>query len=127
MTGNDGSSRIEGKHRLLPHERWFVSLVMKSRQAHQPSKSPRLDQNYGPEGISLIAAGFATAFPGQLAGCVGITLLIMFGSGGGSIVTVAFSLMGAGVLLGALGSVRYAQAGYAGRRFRGDRPFVRRF
>jgi hypothetical protein len=66
-----------------------------------------------------------TAFPGQVIACIGIVLL--FASGGhGSMLATAYWLMSAGVLLLVPGSIRYVQGIYAGRRFRENRPFVRR-
>jgi hypothetical protein len=112
--------------RLLPQERWFASYILERRRTHGNSSSTsRLDQNYGPEGIALMAAGFVTAFPGQVTACVGIILLIVSGDHG-SVLTIAYWLMFVGVLLVSAGSIRYIQGVYAGRRFRGDRPFVKR-
>jgi hypothetical protein len=84
-----------------------------------------MEQNYGSQGIALMSAGMVTAFPGQVVGCIGIVLLLTSGDHG-SILIAAYWTMGVGVLLVALGSIRYIQGVYAGRRFRGDRPFVKR-
>jgi hypothetical protein len=84
-----------------------------------------LEQNYGPEGITLIAAGMVTAFPGQVITLAGIIVLLASG-GHGAAVSVGYWMMAAGVLLIITGSIRYVQGVYAGRRFRGDRPFAKR-
>ena len=72
-----------------------------------------------------MAAGMVTAFPGQVIVCIGIVLLLASGDHG-SLLTIAYWLMCVGVVLLLPGSIRYIQGIYAGRRFRGDRPFVKR-
>jgi hypothetical protein len=110
---------------LLPPERWFASFILERRRTRRTSSPSRLDQNYGPEGIALMAAGMVTAFPGQVIVCIGIVLLLASGDHG-SLLTIAYWLMCVGVVLLLPGSIRYIQGIYAGRRFRGDRPFVKR-
>jgi hypothetical protein len=112
-------------HRLFPHERWFAAFILERQQSHRTPAILRMEQNYGPEGIGLMAAGLVTALPGQLIGCLGILLLLVSG-GHGSLPGVGYLLMGLGVLLVVPGSLRYIQGSRAGRSFRGDRPFVKR-
>ena len=85
-----------------------------------------VQRNYGLVGITLIAAGMATAVPGQVIVCIGIVLLLSSGDHG-SLVVTAYLLMSVGVLLLIPGSIRYVQGIYAGRRYRGDRPFMKSF
>jgi hypothetical protein len=125
VSGAGDRGDLASGHHLLPHERWFASLILKRQRTHRTPAILRMEQNYGPEGIALMSAGMMTAFPGQIIGCVGIVLLLTSGDHG-SVLTVAYWTMGAGVLLAALGSIRYVQGVYAGRRLRGDRPFVNR-
>jgi hypothetical protein len=121
----DDPADITRNLKLLPHERWFASFILGRQRTRRTPAILRMEQNYGPQGIALMSAGMVTAFPGQLIGCIGIVLLLTSG-GHGSALIVAFWTMGAGVLLAALGSIRYVRGVYSGRRFRGDRPFVKR-
>lgn len=125
MTRADDHGEIAGEHHLLPHERWFASLILERQRTHRTPPILRMEQNYGPEGIALMSAGMMTAIPGQIVVCVGIVLLLVSGDHS-PLVAVAFATMGVGVLLAALGSIRYVQGVYAGRQFRGDRPFMKR-
>jgi len=126
VTKNTGQKmQVAPGHRLLPLERWFALFILERRRTHRTSSPSLLDQNYGPEGIALMAAGMVTAFPGQVIVCIGIVLLLASG-GHGPLLVAGYWLMGTGVLLIIPGSIRYVQGIYAGRRFRGDRPFVKR-
>ncbi|MDQ1536250.1 MAG: hypothetical protein QOE58_643 [Actinomycetota bacterium] len=80
-----------------------------------------MEQNYGPEGITLWAAAVSTVFPGQLM--VGIGFLMASG-GGGALPTLGYWLGGLGAILMLLGSIRTFQ-GKAGRAFRDGRPYIR--
>jgi len=113
------------KPRLLPPERWFAAFILERQRTHRTPAILRIEQNYGPEGIALMAAGLFTALPGQLIGCIGIVLLLVSGDHG-SLPGIGYSLMGLGVLLVVPGSMRYIQGSKAGRQFREDRPFVKR-
>jgi hypothetical protein len=80
-----------------------------------------MQQNYGPEGLALLQAGFANLGPGFLITMAGV--LLQFLAAGGS--AVANYLAVAGVLIMLAGIMRYIQAGRAGRIYRNDRPFIR--
>jgi len=113
------------RRRLLPPERWFAAFILERQRNHRTTSVLRIEQNYGPEGIVLWAAGMVTVFPGQLIAVAGILLLLVAG-GSGSLQLAGYWLMGVGVMMILLGSVRYVQGVRAGRVFRGDRPFVKR-
>jgi hypothetical protein len=112
-------------HRLLPHERWLATLVVRRQQAHRPASVLRIEQNYGPDGIALWAAGYATTIPGELIAFIGILLLLLT-SDRGRHPAAAYAVIGLGIVLLALSSVRFVQGIRAGRAFRGDRPFLKR-
>lgn len=116
---------VTPKPRLLPVERWFAAFILERQRTHRTPAVLRIEQNYGPAGITLMAAGLSSALPGQLIGCIGIVLLLVSGNHG-SLPWIGFALMGLGVLLVVLGSMRYIQGSKVGRKFRGDRPFVKR-
>jgi hypothetical protein len=84
-----------------------------------------MEQNYGPEGIALWAAAVITVFPGQLIVVSGIAFMLASG-GGGTLLTMGYSLDGFGAILVLLGSIRTFQGSRAGRAFRDGRPFLKR-
>lgn len=83
-----------------------------------------MEQNYGPEGITLWAAAMSTVLPGALMVLSGFAFMLASG-GGGTLLTVGYSLDGLGVILCILGSIRAFQGSRAGRAFRDGRPFIR--
>jgi hypothetical protein len=111
--------------RLLPPERWFAAFILQRQRSHRTAPILRIEQNYGPAGIALWAAGMVAVLPGQLLAFVGIVLLLV-ADGGGSLLVAGYWLTSVGVIMILLGSIRYLQGVRAGRIFRGDRPFVRR-
>jgi hypothetical protein len=112
-------------HYLTPPERCFASFILERRRTHQPSKSPRLDQNYGPEGIALMAAAILSGLIGAVVGFVGIALLLL-SDDHGPLLHPGYYIIVAGIVLEVPSITRSIQANAAGRRFRGDRPFVKR-
>jgi cytochrome c biogenesis protein CcdA len=84
-----------------------------------------MEQNYGPEGIALIAAGLITVLPAMLLVLLGFVCLIASG-GHPWLLTLLYWLYGIGFALMLWGSIRSVQASNAGRAFRGGRPFVKR-
>jgi hypothetical protein len=112
-------------HRLLPHESWFASFILKRQRTHRTPDILRIEQNYGPEGIALGAASMATLTPGVLIVGAG-TVFVLASGGGGSLLTLGYKLNSLGVILILLGSIRLIQGMKAGRAFRGGRPLVRR-
>jgi hypothetical protein len=76
-----------------------------------------LEQNYGPEGIVLLAAGVAVGLCAGVLACLGITLLLL-STTGGPWVAVGYGLLGATATAGCLTVIRAVQAGRAARRFR---------
>jgi hypothetical protein len=116
---------VEG-HKMALHERRFALFVTRRRQTRPGSTASQLlDVNYGPEGIALISAGLATAFPGQVVAAVGLVFFVV-AQGRGAPMWVGTALLVLGVAMIGIGVFRYVQGVYAGRRFRGDRAFVRR-
>jgi hypothetical protein len=112
-------------HHLTPPEHWFASFILERRRTHQPSKSPRLDQNYGPEGIALMAAAILWGLIGAAVGWAGLILLFTSGDHG-PLLHPAYYVILAGIVIEVPSMFRSIQGIYAGRRFRGDRPFVKR-
>jgi hypothetical protein len=111
-------------HHLLPHERWAATFTLRRQSTHRTQAILRLEQNYGPGGMALFAAALITVIPAELMIVTGI--VFWFPGGGDGATTLGNILVGVGLVLGLLGGIRLAQAGKAGRAFRGDRPFVRR-
>jgi hypothetical protein len=111
-------------HHLLPHERWSASFVLERQRTHRTSAILRMEQNYGPEGIALWAAGMITVLPGMLLVVLGFACLVPSG-GHPWLLTLVNWLYGIGVILILLGSIRYFQGTRAGRAFRGERPFLK--
>jgi hypothetical protein len=73
----------------------------------------------------LLAAGRAGriyAFPFVLTG----GLLVFLTAGHGPVAILGYFMLAIAMAMGSLGFVRSVQAGQAGKRHRGDRPFVRR-
>lgn len=66
-------------HHLLPHERWSASSVLERQRTHRTSAILRIEQNYGPEGLALIAAGLITVLPGMLLVVLGFACLVASG------------------------------------------------
>ena len=113
-----------GQH-LLPHERWFASSTLRRQRTHRTPDILRMEQNYGPEGITLWAAAMSTVLPGALMVLSGFAFMLASG-GSGTLLTVGYSLDGLGVILCLLGLIRAFQGIRAGRAFRGSRPFLKR-
>ena len=67
------------QHTLLPPERWFASLILERQRSHRTTAVLRIETNYGPEGITLWAAGMVTVLPGQLIAFMGILILLLLG------------------------------------------------
>jgi hypothetical protein len=111
-------------HHLLPYERRAASAMLATQQAHPTAPGViRSQQNYGPEGVILLAASFAGARYSFPIGLVGF--IVALASGFNGIVAITgYSIMGVAIAVATLGAFRGIQAGRAGRRFRGDRPFI---
>ena len=123
MTEDRNMSLAPGHH-LLPHERWFASLTLESQRTHRTPYVLRMEQNYGPLGISLWAAAMSTVLPAALMVVSGIAFMLASG-GGGTLLTLGYWLDGFGVILVLLGSIRTVQGSRAGRAFRGNRAFLK--
>ena len=116
---------VASGHHLLPHERWFVSSTLERQRTHRTPDILLIEQNYGPVGIALWAAALITVLPGMLMVVPGIAFMLASG-GGGTLLTLGYSLDGFGAILILLGSIRTFQGIREGRAFRDGRPFLKR-
>jgi hypothetical protein len=97
---------------------------LERQRTHRTPPILRLEQNYGPEGIAMMAATILYVLSGAIVGLIGIALLLL-SSDHGPLLTAGYSCMFAGMALEVPGFIRGTQGINAGRRFRGDRPFVK--
>ena len=99
-------------------ERRFASFVAERQRTHQTPPVGRLQQNYGPRGIALGSAAILNGLTGSVIGCLGLLLLfVTHGSAS------AYLLLALAVLVEFPAMTRAIQGIYAGRQFRGERPF----
>ncbi len=123
LTNTPGQTPVR-HHRLLPHERWLADLSARSRArkglAKEGSARWSLEQNYGPEGLALMAAVYANLYPGLLAFIAGVAWLAA-----DSASTAAGCLFLVGILMLVAAVARAIQGAHAGRVYRNGRPFVR--
>lgn len=104
------------RHRLLPHERWAARYVAR-QSAPQGSMRWRKQQNYGPDGVTLLSASQADLVAGIVAVWIGVGL--------GLLTVIGWYIFGIGMFVLLVGLSRSIQAGRAGRRYRNGRPFMR--
>jgi hypothetical protein len=97
--------------RLIGHERVLADAVVRRQAEVRSARVIRIEARFGPAGVRLLAAAMATVVAGELIGIVGAAVLI------GSI-TAGWVLIGVGAVLVALSSIRFVQAGRAGRDYR---------
>lgn len=112
-------------YRLLPPERWFASFILERQRTHRTPAILRTEQNYGPEGIALLAAAILFGLCGAITGCCGFVFLFL-ADGHGPLVGLGYGCLFAAIVLECPAVIRGIQCASAGRRFRGDRPFVKR-
>jgi len=79
-----------------------------------------MQADYGPEGVTLLAAALATAIPAGLIVVLGILLLPITDGARG-----AYVLLAGGAAAQLLTFVRLYQGSRAARKFRGDRDTAR--
>jgi hypothetical protein len=123
--GGGQNMPLAPRHHLLPNERWSASFILERQRTHRTPAILRMEQNYGPEGIALWAAGMITVLPGMLLDVLGFACLVASG-GHPWLLTMLYWLWGIGFILMFWGSIRSLQASKAGRAFRGGRPFLKR-
>lgn len=124
MTPPSNSADLRAHHLLAP-ERRFAAFILRRQQSHRTPTIVRLEQNYGPVGIALMAATLMSGISGAVAAWTGI--IILFLSNGSHDLLVAFyCLLFITLLLEFIAIARAIQGIYIGRTFRGDRPFVKR-
>jgi hypothetical protein len=104
-----------GVPRLLPHERWFANAVARRQQNWPTEQYRRYQAKYGPDGTILLLAGQVTGLAGSVVVLLSIALLPVSQYS-------ASWFLAAGFAVGAVCTVRAAQAACAGRKFRGVRP-----
>jgi hypothetical protein len=115
---------MSAHHHLLPYERWYAGRFLERRRTRRTAAVVRTDQNYGRDGIILIAAALINSLPCQLLLLSGV-LLLLVSRARASPAQIAGWLIGVGVVFGVGAFIRCAQAARAGRKFRGGRPFIR--
>jgi len=126
MTKNSGQKmQVAPGHWLLPPERWFASFILERQRTHRTPPILRAEQNYGPEGIALLAAAILFGLCAAIIACCGYVFLFL-ADGHGHLVGVGFGCLFAAIVLEVPALIRSIQGASAGRRFRGDRPFVKR-
>ena len=103
-------------HRPLPHERRFASFILERQRTHRTPTIIRLEQNYGPEGITLMAAAILSGVAGALIVWVGIVFLFQSGDHG-PLLHSGYYVMFTGMGLECPGIIRATQALYVGRAF----------
>lgn len=121
-----GRLPVATSHRLLPYERWFVSLSFRRQGAKPNAVFRRNLQNYGPEGTELVCAGIVTAFMASVLGIL-VPVLLVASSGRGSGALVAYCICVATCITGILPIMRATQASRAGRAFRNGRPYSKSY
>jgi hypothetical protein len=84
-----------------------------------------MHQNYGPEGMALLAASRANMGPTVGIGLVAVVVYTLSGINGSG-ATLSYVLLAVALTFACVGMVRGFQAAAAGRRFRGGRPYIRR-
>ena len=119
-----GQRGVTPEHRLLPPERWFASFILDRQRTNRTPAIMRLEENYGPEGIALGAAAICSGLVGAVVSCVGLVLLIASG-GHGPTLKLGYYLLAVAIVLECPAIIRAIQGIFAGRRFRGNRPFVK--
>lgn len=120
-----GDSDLVSGHHLLPHERRFASFILGRQRNHRTPAIIRMEQNYGPEGIILMSAAIVSGLIGAVVGFIGLGLLFL-SDDSGPLLHLGYYVITAGIVLEIPSIIRSIQGIYAGRRFRGDRPFVKR-
>jgi hypothetical protein len=115
---------VTNKVHLSWLETRFAAFVVERQQHHRTPAIVRIEANYGPAGIAFGAAAILFGLVGAFAACFGIVMLFVSG-GSGTMSVVAYVLLFVAVSFEILAMVRATQGIYAGRRFRGDRPFAK--
>ena len=105
---------------LLPYER---PAAERAWEQYEKGPEARMHQNYGPEGLALLAAARADS---RLAFGTGVVGLLLYTVLTGSGAVVSYALLALAFAFAGVGIGRGFQAGAAGRHFRGGRPYVKR-
>jgi hypothetical protein len=108
-------------HYLLPHERWYVRSLLERQRTHRNAYVIRLENNLGPEGVTLYLAGQASYFPGYMTVLVGL-VLVLAAFRYLPLLNIGLWVMYGGAALAAPGWFRIFQARRAGQAFRDARP-----
>jgi hypothetical protein len=117
-TGMDAfrRSRIQAGLWLLPPERWFAVFTLNRQRTHRTQSILALEQNYGPEGIVLMAACVVVGLCASVFACLGVTLLLL-SADHGPLMYAGYGFLCATAAAGCLGVIRGVQGGRAARRF----------
>ncbi|MCU1362894.1 MAG: hypothetical protein JWM55_722 [Acidimicrobiaceae bacterium] len=112
------SAAVSPKLRLTPPERWFASWALERQGTLRTPTVLRLEKNYGPQGIALMAAGFVWFFTGWIVGVIGIVLLVISNTRD----PVSCYLIYVAIIFEILVFIRCAQGVRVGRWHRANRP-----
>jgi hypothetical protein len=109
--------RLSSGQHLLLHEGWMADTALR-RQLSDPNETgKRLLPRYGPDGFALLMAAYANGIPGGFF----VVASIVAGSWH-SLNGVSHWLLGAGLVLVAVGFIRCFQCVRVARRFRRLQP-----
>jgi UPF0716 family protein affecting phage T7 exclusion len=104
-------------HYLFPHERWFVRSMLERQRTHRTRYVVRMENNLGPEGVTLCLAGQASILPGYMTALAGLVLVIA-AFRYLPLLNIGDWVMCGGLALAAPGYFRNHQARRAGQAFR---------
>jgi hypothetical protein len=124
MSRREGMVTPGRRRTLVPHERCAARWILRRQQNHRTPAIEKMQANYGPEGIELLAIAAITGFGAALVVLAGMALLFVSG-GQGTLGVAAYVVMGMGASGEFLPSVRSIQAAKAGKEWRNGRPFQR--
>jgi hypothetical protein len=110
-------------HHLLPHERRSAESWLRSQAANRTAGVLQFEQNYGPSGIALIAAGFASIWPAVTI--ASIRFFAVLAASNDSLFRLGYTLICVGMVLSLPGFFRLRQAAKSGRTFRDGRPLLK--
>jgi hypothetical protein len=114
-----------GGHRLLPYEYGLAQLVLRRQAEHRTRSVLRSEENYGSDGVALMAAGLTNGLAAEMLLLLGI-LLVAAPRTPGVLTASGSLLLAAAMALMALTVVRLKQAARVGRNFRGEQAFQTR-
>lgn len=109
------------KRYLLPHEKWRARKLLARADSNPSSVLQRWKKDYGPEGVTLLAAALANLLPAIWIGWPGGVLMVISMTKG-TLAFISLIMICAGFCLALLGTFRALQGRAAGDRWYGDWP-----